>query len=172
MFWFCLSALALTSSLVGSGSTIQVEASGFAIDRGVAVVAIFDEESWETPVDISKAQHVVMSPIINSRMFTELCGIPHGMYVVLVFHDWDGDCLLDSGEETALSRGAGSSRDEYRFEALAVMNKTVVTSVVMEVEGGQTAALCRPETEECRSAVPLYHSVQPVGMESSCFRFL
>ena len=171
MFCCCLSAFALTLSIVGSGSTLQVEASGFSIDRGVAVVAVFDEESWETPVDLSRARHVVMSPIINSRMFTELCGIPHGMYVVLVFHDGDGDCLLDFGEETALSRGAGSPRDEYRFEALAVMNKTVVTSVVMEVEGGRTA-LCRPESEECRSAVPLFFVVQPVGMESSCLRFL
>lgn len=166
-----LSALALTLSLVGSGSTLQVEASGFAIDRGVAVVAFFDADSWETPIDLSKARYMVTCPIINSRMFTELCGIPHGMYVVLVFHDGDGNCLLDSGEETALSRGAGCPGDELRFEALAVMNKTVVTSVVLEVEGGWTA-LCRPETEECRSAVPLFYGVQPVGMESSCFRFL
>jgi hypothetical protein len=150
---------------------VQVEASGFAVDRGVAVVAFFDDESWEIPIDISRARYVVSSPIIHSRMFTELCGIPHGMYVVLVFHDEDGDCWLDSGEETAISHGAGCPGDGYRFETLAVMNKSLLTSVVMEVEDDRTA-LCQPETEECRWAVPLYHSVQPVGMESSCSRFL
>ncbi|GEM_PF-1821701 len=170
MFCCSLSTIALTLSHVGPGSTVQVEASGFSIDRGIAVVAFFDKDSWETPIDLSKARHVVTSPIINSRVFTELRGVPHGMFVVLVFHDADGDCRLDFGEETALSHGTGCPVGVFRFEALAVMNKTVVTSVVMAVEDDLTGH-CLPESEEPRPAVPLYHGAQPVGMESSCSRF-
>jgi len=129
----CLSAFALTLSQIGPGSTVQVEVSGFSVCRGVAVVAFFYEESWETPIDLSRARHVVMSPIINSRVFTELRGIPHGRFVVLVFHDEDGDSRLDCGEDTALSSSTGYPTDDLSFEALAVMNKTATMLLVMEV---------------------------------------
>jgi hypothetical protein len=104
-------------------------------------------------------------------MYTELSGVAHGMYVVVVFHDADNDGRLDSDEETALSRSPGCTVDCFDFEALAVMNKTLVTSVVLAVTGDR-GELAQPETDDPDPASLLLNSLLPMEMEALCSSFL
>ncbi len=149
-------------------TTFSVEATGFASSDGIALVAFFDRDGWGVPPDPENALCTVACPILGHRAYAEIEGLPHGSYVILVFHDADMNGRPGPGEEAVLSGspfatgGTGPS-----FEELAVMNKALETSLCLSVQEEPVAA-APAEGCETGGTPTVLHSAVPLNQEPSC----
>jgi len=75
--------------------TITVKLTGFDSDKGVAMLALFDDAD-AFPTKAERARKTLRVPIANKQVVTAFQAVPHGTYAISVFHDENGNGQLDS----------------------------------------------------------------------------
>jgi len=84
--------------------------TGFKNDDGLALVALFlDDSGWPDPDDSIFA--TVAVPIRDGRAFAEFETVPAGSFAVSVFHDTNGNRILDANILGIPSERYGFSAD-------------------------------------------------------------
>ena len=97
--------------------------TGFKNDDGLALVALFlDDSGWPDPDDSIFA--TVAVPIRDGRAFAELETVPAGSFAVSVFHDTNGNRILDAKPAHAWSADLPETKDyQFHTESLKVPEK-------------------------------------------------
>lgn len=67
--------------------------TGFKSSKGMARIEVLDSE--QAYANESKALCLIRSRIIGNRVEVSLKGLPYGQYAVIVFHDANGNGVLD-----------------------------------------------------------------------------
>lgn len=84
----------LTALILVSTGTLILNVTGIEDTRGFIRIALFDEESY-FPEDIDNALLRVTEPVTSDSITVEIQGIDRGAYAIALFHDKDGDGVLD-----------------------------------------------------------------------------
>lgn len=87
-------AFLLTVAMLMNTGMLRLEITGLDHTEGFVRIALFDSEEF-FPEDIDHALLKVTEPVTRENITVEITGIEYGTYAVALFHDRDGDAVLD-----------------------------------------------------------------------------
>ena len=123
----------------GQKSVIQIAITGFRNNKGTARIALFKKEDG-FPSEVDKAYWKGQALITKQTCDISIVGIPYGAYAVSVYHDENGNDVLDKKWGIIPEEGFGASKNKRelkrapKFSEAAFIVNTDTTFVQVKIE--------------------------------------
>jgi len=119
-------------------TTVKIVINGIAHRDGIMRVALFDSPDG-FPGEMDTVYRRLETPIVDEPVTVTLEDVPAGRYAVSVFHDEDGDGVMETGLFGQPSEGYGISNDatalfgppSFEDASFAVASEPVLIRITM-----------------------------------------
>ena len=131
-------AFLLTAVMLLNTGLLRLEITGLDHTEGFIRVALFDSEEF-FPEDIDHALLRVTEPATSDSITVEIAGVEYGTYAVALFHDRDGDAVLDRNflgiptEKIGFSSGARAITGPPDYEDALFSFETDTSFIFVEL---------------------------------------